>query len=663
MQNLDTLLKYTSTLKLLYIEDNKDARETTHMILEDFFDEIVVAVNGQDGYDKFMQNDIDLIITDINMPILNGLDMIYKIRESGSNVSILVLSAYNESGYFMESIKLGVEGYLLKPIDLDQFLSTLEKVVEKIKLKQDIIKSNNLLEQYKEITDKSAIITVLDKDNIITYANDAFCKLSNYSREELIGQEYHSLLQYKQSQEIHKEIWDTLKNKKEIWQGILKFVSKRGGIHYLKTTIKPILDENGEIIEYMALRDDISKVMNPKKQLDDMILNLKNPLILYFKLEDFDILEDFYDYVTIELIQDKISEYIDEHIPKEYDLTKVFQLGQGEYALLTESSYYLQNKEKFEANIKAFQHQLKEDTVSFDNIEYDMSILISISYDNNSILENAKLGIKSLLNTTKDFIIANDLVEKATQKAQSNIQTISMIKQALNNYKIISYFQPIVNNQTQQIEKYESLVRLVAEDGKVLSPFFFLDISKKGKYYSQITNMVLGNSFQALENTNVDISMNLSILDIEQESTRNNIFEYLDKHKANTSRVVFELLEDEGVKYFDIIREFITKVKEYGVKIAIDDFGAGYSNFERLLDYQPDILKIDGCLIKNITCDDYSLSVVKTIVTFAQEQNIQTVAEFVEDEETFKLLRDLGVDYTQGYYFGKPQPLEDVETL
>jgi len=126
----------------------------------------------------------------------------------------------------------------------------------------------------------------------------------------------------------------------------------------------------------------------------------------------------------------------------------------------------------------------------------------------------------------------------------------------------------------------------------------------------------------------------------------------------SANRIVFELLEDEQVKDFQTVKDFISLIKTFGCKIAIDDFGAGHSNFERLLDYQPDILKIDGCLIRDIETNSYSLSVVKTIVAFAKEQNIQTVAEFIENEEIFNILKDLGVDYSQGYYFGKPEPLQ-----
>lgn len=96
------------------------------------------------------------------------------------------------------------------------------------------------------------------------------------------------------------------------------------------------------------------------------------------------------------------------------------------------------------------------------------------------------------------------------------------------------------------------------------------------------------------------------------------------------------------------------------MQIAIDDFGAGYSNFERILEFEPDIIKIDGSLIKNIQTDVFSRDLVETIVAFAKKQNIKTVGEFVENEAIFNILNEIGVDYSQGYYFGKPISLKII---
>ena len=276
-----------------------------------------------------------------------------------------------------------------------------------------------------------------------------------------------------------------------------------------------------------------------------------------------------------------------------------------------------------------------------------------------SSYENAKYGLKELFKTKQDFIIANDLIKKQKDEASYNLKTLKMIKNAIDKSRIFIYFQDIVDNKTKETSKYEVLVRLINEDGKVLTPYHFLNIAKKAKYYSQITQIVLKYAFEALNKTSKDISINLSALDIEKSSTQDYIFELLEKYSSQAKRIVFELLEDEEMKDFTLIKEFIVKVKTYGVKIAIDDFGAGYSNFERLLDYKPDILKIDGCLVKNIHKDVYSLNVVETIVAFAKKQNIKTIGEYVENEEIYNVLKRIGVDYSQGYYFSEPKALKN----
>ena len=217
--------------------------------------------------------------------------------------------------------------------------------------------------------------------------------------------------------------------------------------------------------------------------------------------------------------------------------------------------------------------------------------------------------------------------------------------------------QQIIDNKTKEVIKYESLVRLINEDGEIISPYFFLDVSKKGTYYTKITNRVIESSFKVLDHIKHNVSINLSVLDIENDAISTKLLE-LVSNPSYKGRVTFELLEDENMKDFQSVKKFITEAKKVGdVKIAIDDFGSGYSNFERLLEYNPDILKIDGSLIKNIETDSYSRNIVETIVTFAQKQNIETIAEFVENESIYNILNDMGITYSQGYYFGKPEKL------
>jgi len=657
MTDIDELIKYSQHLKLLYVEDNADAREMTAMILEDFFDKIVIAVDGEDGFEKFQENEIDLIITDINMPRLNGLDMIEKIRAIDDDVSILVLSAHNEDDFFIRSIKLNIDGYLLKPIDIDQFSNMLNKVIQKNKYLQEAKANLHFLQEYKKATNESSIVSKTDTKGIITYVNDSFCEISKYNKEELIGKNHNIVRHPDNPKSIFEDMWHTIRDKKQIWKGIVRNRAKDGRSYYVDSLVMPILDLDNNIIEYISLRNDVTTIMNPEKQLNDAIKNANDPILIYLKLDKFEMIEEFYDYETVNMIQNQAYNHLQKRISEVYEFDTLYQLGNGEYALILEKSKYLQDENYFVEKLKEYQEIIKEDKIRIENIEYDIAVLLSISYEKDKILESVKLGMKKLLKIKQDFIIANNLATIEQNRAKQNMQTISMINIAIEKSKIVSYFQPIIDNETEKIVKYESLVRLINEDDKVLAPYFFLETAKKSNQYTKITNIVLEHSFTMLNNSDYDISINLSAIDIEQKTTRNKVLDLLTKHKDKAHRIVFELLEDEGVKDLSTVKQFICDVKSYGVKIAIDDFGAGYSNYERLLEYQPDILKIDGCLIRDIETNSYSLSVVKSIVTFAKEQQIQTIAEFIENEAIYHIVKDLGVDFSQGYYFGKPEPL------
>ena len=134
----NNIIQHTNNLTLLYVEDSYESMELTLDLFEDFFENIITATNGQEALEKFNKNKIDIVITDINMPVMNGLEMLNEIRKTNKEIPVLVLSAYSESEYFIESIKLGVNGYILKPIDYQQMNDTLSTVIENIKLKEDL---------------------------------------------------------------------------------------------------------------------------------------------------------------------------------------------------------------------------------------------------------------------------------------------------------------------------------------------------------------------------------------------------------------------------------------------------------------------------------------------------------------------------------------------
>ena len=249
------------------------------------------------------------------------------------------------------------------------------------------------------------------------------------------------------------------------------------------------------------------------------------------------------------------------------------------------------------------------------------------------------------------FIYNED--EKIEEKYKDNINMAYEIKKALAEDRIICFYQPIVDVNNGEILAYETLVRLKDSYGNLISPFKFLNFSKKIKLYHKISQRVISNACNTFKKKRDFFSINLSIDDIKNRETVDFIIKTLKKTRT-ASRVTFEILESEGIENYDEVLDFINKIKILGAKIAIDDFGSGYSNFEHLLKLNVDYIKIDGSLIKNITSNPRQKIIVETISSFAKKIGIKTVAEFVETQEILDNLKELEIDFAQGYYTGKP---------
>jgi len=638
---INQILKYTKKLNVLFVEDDNVAREELTNIFKRFFNSVVTACNGEEGLKKF-NSDIDLVITDINMPKMNGLDMIIKIKTIEPNINTIILSAYNETEYFINAILIGVNGFMLKPFVLDQFVSTLNNIYKDLELQKKLKDTQYLLCQYQQIVDKSIIVCKFNIDKNITYTNEQFEKIFKY---ENLDNEFGKLLY----QENIEKIYSTIENK-HIYKNMAKIISQNNEIFYSKLIIKPILDDNNEIIEYIALFLDVGDILDAKQILLDYIEYNDNILLGAFYLVDFDSLRQYFGEKIITNLSLELEKILRKLTPQDIH---IYNLNEGKFVLAT--TIHSNNKSALIKIYQKIQTILNQKTITIDNFVYNVSTILSVA-SGEKILEKAYLGIENMLKNNEVFIESDTLLQLLTTQAQNNLQIISLLKDSIDNNYIISYHQAIIDNETLKPIKYEALVRIQTQD-KLYLPYQFLDIAKHSVYYSQITKLMLEYNLEIIKRYNIKVSVNIAINDILKENIRMNIYEILEKYRSYTSNLTFEILEDDALESYEILNKFITNIKKYNIKISLDDFGSGYSNFSRVLELQPDILKIDGSLIKNINDSKYSFNLVKTMVDFAKLNNIKTIAEFVENEEIFNTIKKLGIDYSQGYYFAKPEKL------
>ena len=264
-----------SKVTLLYVEDESSIRNEMSEILEEECLELILAKDGEEGLEKYKKYNPDIILTDVRMPKMDGITMSQSIRELNSSIPIIISSAFSDSEYLLKAISTGIQHYLIKPINLEKLMDTLENIASDFLLKKNYEESKQLLVQYKEVVDASAILSKGNVDGTITYVNDAFIEISGYSRKELIGRNHNILRHPDMKKEVFRGLWKTLLSKKK-WQGIIKNKAKDGSTYIVDSTITPILDLNNEIVEFISIRKDITQMELQKENLQqDLITNNK----------------------------------------------------------------------------------------------------------------------------------------------------------------------------------------------------------------------------------------------------------------------------------------------------------------------------------------------------------------------------------------------------
>ena len=393
-------------------------------------------------------------------------------------------------------------------------------------------------------------------------------------------------------------------------------------------------------------KDNLTGFFLKEKLMIDILENENNNLAI-ISLDNFSSINDFYGTIIANQYLLEFSKIL---ISQLDDNFFIYRLYEGTFAVLNRSL----TKENFYSFFKLFINKLQNIFIHINSKKLNLSLTCGISSENKEKLlstaeivkKHAQKQFKNILVYSRDLNIEKDFEE--------HIYWSENISLAIKDDRIIVYYQPIYNNQTKKIEKYESLVRLKTKDEKIISPCKFLSISKKSKHYADITKIVIEKSFKRFTNLNFEFSINLTVEDILNEDLNNYLFQKIDEYDVS-KKLVIELVESEKIDNYEPIYYFIDKIKSKGCKIAIDDFGSGYSNFEYILRIDANYVKIDGSIIKRILDDDNSLEIVKSIVSFSKKMDIELIAEFVSNENLQNKVVELGILYSQGFHIGIPK--------
>lgn len=402
-------------------------------------------------------------------------------------------------------------------------------------------------------------------------------------------------------------------------------------------------------LEYQFYNDELTQLPN-RKRLIENLLERKNAVLMMINLDKFQEINDLYGDKVGDDVLKNTANILKQNIPPHSVLHK---LHADEFALFCESEYIYDEIKELALHLT---NAIQNDTFLVNGSEIFMNATIGIANGNNYLLTNADIALKLAKKKKKKYLVYDSSMN-IEHEYEQNLKWSKKIKDAIAQDRIVPLFQPIVETKTKKIVKYEALIRMLDENGEYISPIHFLELAKKNKLYPQLTKIMLDKTFEKFKNSEYQVSINLSVQDILNEVVTKTIIKKLKEYNF-AHRIVFEILESEGIENFEEVLNFINEIKSYGAKISIDDFGTGYSNFEYLMKLKVDYLKIDASMIKDIDINKDSQIVTKTIIRFAKKMGIQTIGEFVHSKSVYEVVNKIGIDYSQGYYFGEPRELD-----
>ncbi len=322
MNDIKVIMKQSKHIKILYVEDDPLTRELVLEFLKEFFIDITIAVDGRDGLKKFNENSIDIIITDISMPNMNGFEMIEQIRKKNKDISIVILSAHNETEFFIKGIEYGIDGYLLKPFDIEQFLAILSNVLKNIKLKKEVTKLNNRMDLALKGS-KTAILDWDFADNSV-YISPYWKKMLGFNDKELLN----NLLTWKERvhRDDRKSVFSSLKKhikeQMQFYENTHRLRHKDGHWIWILGTAQILYDKNGKATRMIGTHTNITKEKESEitsreehNYLQSIIDSVNDPIMV--------IKEDY----TVDLMNSTIHEKLkniniaDQKHPKCYEIS------------------------------------------------------------------------------------------------------------------------------------------------------------------------------------------------------------------------------------------------------------------------------------------------------------------------------------------------------
>jgi len=535
------------------------------------------------------------------------------------------------------------------------------------------------------------VIFITDVNGVIEYVNPMFETVTGWSKEEAIGKTPSILSSGETSRAEYEELWKTILAGKT-WRGAFKNKRKDGRPYWGNGVITPKKNDRGKVthflavqeditekkmaderVQYLATRDNITGLLNRKTFIEmvaEWLTNHQNVhcngALMLVNIDGFKDINDTLGHgVGDELIR-HVAEVLEDtfmgaDIPSGNitDGAMLGRLGGDEFAVFMpddDANVGMAMADRIRRNIEEFR---------FPALAIQLTVCIGVvSYPEHGktskeLFTKVDTAIHRAKASGRNKCHLFRPEDMDIEISRTRIQQKVRIQKALEEGRFIPWFQPILNLRDNKVHHYEALARMQGEEGKIVFPNEFIDTAERFGMIGAIDRIITEKTMRlqaemGRKGRHYSFAMNLSGKNLGDEELLSFLQSKIEETGADPNHLAFEITETAAVQDLGKAVKFISTLKSMGCKFSLDDFGVGFTSFVYLREMQVDNIKIDGSFVKKLHENPDDQFIVKAIVGVAKGMGIETVAEFVEKEETLKLLREFGVDYAQGYFIGKP---------
>jgi len=555
----------------------------------------------------------------------------------------------------------------------------------------ELLRSQKELTQFSVAVEQCASVVMITDDRArITYVNPRFTHVTGFSAEEALGNTPRILRSGKHPDDFYTLLWERITTGGE-WRGKMQNRRKSGELYWAMVVISPLKDETGKITQYLCTQEDVTSSHLLTEQLDHqarhcMLTGLINRYefeqrlgqllrkarqdniqhaVFFLDIDQFKVVNDSCGHMAGDQLIRQIGALIQSRV-RQSDV--VARLGGDEFAVLLEHCTS-QDAARIAEDLRS---AVEESVFGWGENIFRVTVSIGVVNVDGQSPEAAEL----MTFADTSCFLAKELgrnriylhQDNATsQRRQDEAMWVGRIHEGIAENRFCLYVQDIagLQDQTQQTCHYEVLIRYVDERGSIVPPGAFLPPAERFGLSPKLDRWVIRQVCEFLarnKDRNLKLSINLSGLSIADDELLLFVRNTLERYDVDPKQLGFEITETAAISNLANAVQFIKAMNDIGCSFALDDFGSGLSSFGYLKTLPVDYVKIDGIFVKDILDDQVDLAMVRSINDIGHLMGKKTIAEFVENQSIADTLKQVGVDYAQGYGVSKPRPIETLIT-